>query len=124
MALSAIIVLLEALPYGVVLSFAASADERLRVTYSFFSLIPFGYASFGPLIAAALSCISLFFAAMGWFFDKFKWVGIITRIAPVAAAASFFPLGFSQLSALGLVIVALLMLQFLLCLKIRSLVSG
>ncbi len=39
-------ILLEALPLGAVCIFAPSPTERITETFSYFSLIPFGYANF------------------------------------------------------------------------------
>ena len=46
---------LEALPYGAVCRFGNPDGEPWRVTYSYFSMIPFGYANFAPLITALLT---------------------------------------------------------------------
>lgn len=56
--LSAAAVVLEALPCGAVLRFA-SPEETVVRTYSCFSLVPFGYANFGPFLTAMCSCILL-----------------------------------------------------------------
>ena len=48
----ALTIVLEALPMGAVCTFAISPTERVRETFSYFSLIPFGYANFAPLITA------------------------------------------------------------------------
>ena len=45
----ALTIVLEALPLGAVCTFAPSPTERVRETFSYFSLIPFGYANFAPL---------------------------------------------------------------------------
>ncbi len=39
----ALTIVLEALPLGAVCTFAPSPTERVRETFSYFSLIPFGY---------------------------------------------------------------------------------
>ena len=52
-------ILLEALPLGAVCIFASSPTERITETFSYFSLIPFGYANFAPLITAILTIIIL-----------------------------------------------------------------
>ena len=58
-----IAVVLEILPYGAVCNFAYQAEngsiERFRELYSYFSLIPFGYANFAPMLTAILSCVSV-----------------------------------------------------------------
>ena len=51
--------ILELLPWGAVLNFGQPDGEPIRQTYSYFSLTPFGYANFGPLITAVLSCVLL-----------------------------------------------------------------
>ena len=48
--------ILEALPFGVVCVFAAGPDQVYRETFSYFDLLPFGYANFAPLITAVLTC--------------------------------------------------------------------
>ncbi len=59
--LPAAAILLELLPYGAVLNFGVQAADgsidTIRRTYSYFSLTPFGYALFGPLLTAVLSCL-------------------------------------------------------------------
>ena len=55
----ALTIVLEALPMGAVCTFAISPTERVRETFSYFSLIPFGYANFTPLITAILTVVIL-----------------------------------------------------------------
>ncbi len=50
---------LELLPYGAVCIFAASPTETIKKTFSYFSLTPFGYANFTPLLTALLTCLIL-----------------------------------------------------------------
>ena len=54
----ALTIVLEALPMGAVCTFAISPTERVRETFSYFSLIPFGYANFAPLITAILTVVA------------------------------------------------------------------
>ena len=54
--------ILEALPWGAVLNFARPDGEPIRETYSYFSMMPFGYANFWPLITAVLSCALMILA--------------------------------------------------------------
>ena len=49
--------ILELLPNGVVLNFANPEGESWRRTYSYFNLIPFGYANFAPFITALLTIV-------------------------------------------------------------------
>ena len=53
--LPALTIVLELLPLGAVCIFATSPTERVKETFSYFSLIPFGYANFAPLITAILT---------------------------------------------------------------------
>ncbi len=46
---------LETIPLGAVLVFANGPGERVAKTFSYFSLIPFGYANFWPFITALLT---------------------------------------------------------------------
>lgn len=52
-----ITLVLESLPYGAVCIFATSPTERIRETFSYFDLTPFGYANFTPLFTAIVTCI-------------------------------------------------------------------
>ena len=45
-------IILEVLPYGAVLKFAPGPDITKLAYYSYFSLVPFGYANFAPFITA------------------------------------------------------------------------
>ena len=49
--------ILEILPYGAVCNFANPEGEPWRETFSYFSLVPFGYAHFFPFLTAVLTCI-------------------------------------------------------------------
>lgn len=49
--------ILEMLPSGAVLIFASGPDERIKQTFSYFSLTPFGYANFFPLLTALLTVV-------------------------------------------------------------------
>ena len=57
--LTVIAIILEALPYGAVMIFAPSPTDRLKDTYSYFSLTPVGYAHVAPFVTAMLTCILL-----------------------------------------------------------------
>ena len=56
-----VIVVLEMLPSGVVLIFSDGPDIRIRETYAYFSLTPFGNAHFFPLITACLTVVITLF---------------------------------------------------------------
>ncbi len=80
--------ILEILPYGAVCNFADGPGKIIRKTYSYFDLIPFGYANFGPLITAVLTCALL--ALCIWFLltgKGKKWVGGLALVACVISLA-------------------------------------
>ena len=52
-----ITLILELLPYGAVCIFATSPTDMVKETFSYFDLTPFGYANFGPLLTAIISCL-------------------------------------------------------------------
>ena len=93
-----ITIVLEILPYGAVLVFAPSPTDRVRETFSYFSLTPFGHANFAPFITALISikqkrvCKALFIVSL------------------VAAVISLLPLafGFSYFSIVGVIITLML----------------
>ena len=53
--LPALTIVLESLPLGAVCIFVFFLTERVKETFSYFSLTPFGYANFAPLITAILT---------------------------------------------------------------------
>ena len=59
--LPALTIVLELLPLGAVCIFATSPTERVKETFSYFSLTPFGYANFAPLIQPHLLLPSSYF---------------------------------------------------------------
>ena len=61
---------LEILPYGAVCNFGNPEGEPFRKTYSYFSLTPYGYANFAPLITAVLTCILLLVVLIAIIFKK------------------------------------------------------
>lgn len=49
--------ILKIFPYGAVCNFADGPGNTIRKTFSYFSLVLFGYANFTPLITAIITCI-------------------------------------------------------------------
>lgn len=123
--LFAVIIVLEALPYGAVLNFATAPDAggtAVRETFSYFSLTPFGYANFGPLLTAVLSAaLPVLFVI--WLCTRKK--GLITAafICSVAALIwSLTPLlyGISYFSVIGAVISVLLAASAVIMWRLRK----
>lgn len=109
-ALPLIAFILELLPYGVVLNFANPEGEPWRRTYSYFSMMPFGYANIGPLITAILTCVLLVLVVVYLFKPRKGMNTTILNVAGFATAASILPLmfGFDYITVIGVIITALL----------------
>ncbi len=113
--LPAAAVLLELLPYGAVLNFGVQAEdgsiETIQRTYSYFSLTPFGYALFGPLLTAVLSCLLVALGVLYLWRGKGK--AALKVLSVIAVLLSLSPLlyGVNYFSALGAVISALLLAE-------------
>ena len=79
-----ITIILQILPCGAVLVFAPSPTERVRETFSYFNLTPFGYANFAPFITALLTCIILLLALISIKIEKMRkavfWLSLATAI--------------------------------------------
>lgn len=112
---------LEAMPFSAVMLFATLGDdgtiERIRSTTSYFSLTPFGYANFGPLLTALLTCLLLVLTV--WLCLRpasgvYKAVLAVNALAVITSLLPLF-LGIAFYSLAGAVISAALTAQ-LLCL--------
>ena len=117
--LPVITLILEILPYGAVCIFATSPTETIRETFSYFDLIPFGYANFAPLLTAIITCLIfvllLIFCIKGnvRVAGKAKnmlYVAIVMSLGPLIYGIEYFSLvaGLITLSLVG----ELLLLQF------------
>lgn len=104
--------ILEALPYGAVLIFKVQTEdgnfETIRVLSSYFDPTNYGYANFGPLIAAVLTCAIILCAVLYFFIPKAATPLKIVSVA--ACVASLLPLlfGLEYFSAFGTAISILL----------------
>ena len=109
--LSALI--LEILPYGAVCNFANPEGEPWRKTYSYFSMIPYGYGDFGPLITALFTCVLLVILVLSLLLKK-NWSKSISIISAIATLTSLAPLmfGFSNFSLVGAMISACILATF------------
>jgi hypothetical protein len=104
---------LEILPYGAVLNFGNPEGDTWRKTYSYFSLSPYGYANFGPLITAVLTCVLLIILVLSLLLKK-DWNKPITIISAIATLTSLAPLmsGISNFSIVGAMISACILAAF------------
>lgn len=112
-----IAIILEILPYGAICNFANFEGEILRYTFSYFDLTPFGYANFGPLFTAMLSCVLLLLALVAIFKQSKVLETIIKVISGIAIVTSLMPLmlGIIFFSVIGVLISLVLTLNFCLC---------
>lgn len=106
--------ILEALPYGAVLNFAVAPESgggTNRRTFSYFSMMPFGYANFGPLLTALITVLLAVLVLISCFGENRR--KLCSRIGVVSAAAVLFSIaplmfGLSYYSVVGLIITLLL----------------
>lgn len=108
--LPAITLVLEILPYGAVLNFGRPAEDGsvgyFRETYSYFDILPFGYANFAPMITGILTCITILFVVAYCFSGKNSSVVTGRRLCLVTAVINLCPLfyGVRYLSLVGILI--------------------
>ena len=95
--------LFEILPWGAVCNFANPEGEPLRMTYSYFSLTPFGYANFAPFLTALSTCVLLFILIFCCFAEKEMPLKAARITSGVTLALSLCPFlyGLSYYSVLG-----------------------
>ena len=103
-----IALIFEALPYGAVLNFANLDGEIFRETYSYFDLMPFGYANFAPLITALLTCVILCLVGLYAVNGGKKICLVAAIVSTVACVVSFAPISDGAYSLVGAVITFLL----------------
>ena len=118
-----ITLVLESLPYGAVCIFAPSPTERIKETFSYFDLTPFGYANFAPLFTGIITCIILLLLGIYCITGKTRLAIMAKNILYVCAVFSLGPLvlGFHFLSVVGVLITLCLIGEILL---LRHLLKG
>ena len=101
---------LELLPNGVILRFANPEGEPWCSTYSYFSLMPFGYANFGPFIAAILTVVLLVLVVIYLLRPRKRLDIALMNVSGFATAASLMPLmfGIEYITVIGVIITLLL----------------
>ena len=112
--------ILEILPYGAVLNFGhLSPDLTLyeyTETFSYFNLIPFGYANFAPLLTAIVTCIIIVLLIIFCFTDNTVVLKSIKAVLIIGMCLSLCPLllGIEFFSVTGALITATLLAEFIL----------
>ena len=106
-----ITLILELLPFGAVCVFAAGPDQVYLQTFSYFDLLPFGYANFGPLITAVLSCLVLLLLVIFCITGRYGFSKAAKYLLCVCTAFSLGPLffGIRYFSVVGALISASLL---------------
>lgn len=107
-------IILELLPYGAVLNFALDGGSVIRKTYSYFDLTPYGYANFGPLLTAVLTCALLVICIINLFKNSRRLRKTISVISLIALVGSLTPLlyGIESFSVVGVFISLILLFEF------------
>ena len=103
----------EILPYGAVCVFA-TPEEKMRRLFSYFSLVPYGYANFAPFITAILTCILLILALISLLSSRSGLEKGLLFVSLAASVISLAPLlfGIEFFSIVGAIISALLFATF------------
>lgn len=102
---------MEILPYGGVLTFAPSADERAVETFSYFDLMLVGYGNFFPFITAILTCVILLMSVIAAVKGAKAINNALFIISLIASITSFIPVLFLQYSIIGAIITLLLIAE-------------
>ena len=100
----ALTIVLEALPLAAVWTVAPYPTGRVRETFSYFSLIPFGYANFAPLITAILTVVILLLSLIS--LKKDSVFNALFVLSIITAVISLMPLmyGLNNYSLVGALI--------------------
>lgn len=97
-------VILALLPGGAVLNFGQPDGEPIRETFSYFSLTPFGYANFWPLITALLCCALLILAIAAAVRPGprlYRMGGNLSAVATLTSIGSWVMFGFDYFTLIG-----------------------
>ena len=110
-----ITLILEVLPYGAVCIFASSPTDRIRETFSYFDLTPFGYANFAPLFTAIITCLVFILLLVYCVKGNVRFAIKAKNILCVALVMSLGPLvfGIAYFSVVGGFITASLLAELL-----------
>ena len=118
---------LAALPQGVAMRFMAPPDEDIPyyVTYApYFSLLPFGYANFGPLFTAVLTAVAFILSVIRLFLISRRLSSAVFVLSIIAVITSVIPLLFGAFTLIGGAITALLALTGTLAGMLHKLMKG
>ena len=113
---SIIALVLELLPFGAVIIFAPTPTETIRETYSYFSLKPFGYANFAPLLTGIFTCVLLILGIILLFKGNKNILNVIFIVSIISVVVSIIPIlwGVEHYSIVGGMITVILVLESIL----------
>ena len=116
-----VILVLELLPYGIVLEFAHISPD-LSISYyeqhfSYFDLIVYGYGNVGALFTAILTCVLLVISIINLLVNNDKIKTTIKIVSLIALVASLAPLIVNSYSVLGGAISILLLSVFIISIR-------
>lgn len=115
-----ITLILEILPYGAVCNFALQDSNGEIVIkkslFSYFDLVPFGYANFGPLLCAFTTCFIIFLLLINCLINSKRLLQFIRSIVVICLLFSLMPLlyGLQYFSIVGILISCSLIIEFIL----------
>ena len=118
--------ILEIIPYGAVCNFARPANDgsigHFRKLYSYFDLIPFGYANFAPMITGILSCFVLLLIVIYCITGRKRVLSLVKNNLSICVVASLCPLlfGLRFFSIVGTLITISLLGELLLILRLTK----
>lgn len=118
--------ILEIIPYGAVCNFARPANDgsigHFRELYSYFDLMPFGYANFAPLITAILSCFVLLLVVIYCITGRKRVLSLVKNTLSICVVVSLCPLlfGLRFFSIVGTLITISLLGELLLILRLTK----
>ena len=115
-----ITLVLEILPYGAVLNFMLPAVDgspagHFKELYSYFDLMPFGYANYAPFLTAITTCVILILLLVYLFSGKFRIIKITKVLLCVGVVLSLCPLfyGINFFSVVGALITVSMIAELL-----------
>lgn len=86
-ALECVALILEILPIGAVMVFATSPSERITEVFSYFSLLPLGYANITPMLTGILTIGIVFFGVIAAL--KFEKAHRFRKVILICSVISF-----------------------------------
>lgn len=79
--------ILEILPIGTVMVFAAGPDQRITEIYSYFSMLPLGYANVTPMLTGILTVVIMVLGVISVF--KFDIASKLKKAVFICSVLSF-----------------------------------